>query len=472
MASRIERTRWPALPTQLNHTTIAAGLVLLMLVSGYVIFQLQVLGLGLVLLGLCAICLGVLVLIRPAIGLMAMLATAVSLRVTIGTGTSSPIVASLVCACILIAGWTVHRMLHRQPLLLLPLSITLPGLVLAGMTIVSLLWGRATLDPRIVVPENFYRVQLAQASLYIVAVGLLFVGADVFRSRQLRTCLMAGVIIVGAIALPYRAFSSSLSLLNTAGLFGLWFVVLCWSNALLNRRLNDFLRMALCGLAIGWLLMAFLKEGAWVSGWLPALLGLLFVTLIGRPRFGIVLCLVGIVVVAAYFSFVYDLLITQQESDGSLGGDFGRLALWSRMIDVIQGRIWLGTGPAAYALYYVTFVPQRAMSSHSNFMDILAQMGIVGILAFSALLIGLWRIGKQTWSHVSDDLDRTFCAAVLGALPALAFSLWLGDWLVPFVYNQTIEGFDHAVYSWIMLAALCGLYCQHVSARGARDAAT
>lgn len=470
MVSRVERFRWPELPPNLDRFVIATGLALLLVGSGYVIFQLQYRGLSILLLGMCAACLGLLVVIRPTIGLLAMLATAVSLRVTIGTGTDSPIVASLVCACILIAGWAAHRLLHRQRLLLLPLSITAPGLLLAGLAVFSLFWGRATLDPRIVAPENFYRVQLAQASLFIVAVGLLFVGADMFQSRRLRTLLMVGFIVIGILALPFRAFADGLPLLNTAGLFGLWFVALCWSNALLNRRLSDGLRVALGALALGWLLMAFVREGAWVSGWLPALLALLLVTIVARPRLGIVLLLLSVVAVAAYFSFVYELLITQQESDGSLGGDFGRLALWARMIDVIQGRIWLGTGPAGYALYYVTFVPQQAMSSHSNFIDILAQMGIVGVLAFAALLIGLWRLGRSTWQRLSDDLDRTFCAAVLGALPALAFSLWLGDWLVPFVYNQTIRGFDHAVYSWVMLAALCGLACQR-QPEGAGDAA-
>jgi O-antigen ligase len=278
------------------------------------------------------------------------------------------------------------------------------------------------------------------------------------------------LLIVGIIALPFRAFADGLPWLNTAGLFGIWFVALCWSNALLNRRLPDGLRLALGALALGWLLMAFVREGAWVSGWLPALLAFLLVTIVARPRLGVVLLLLSIVVVAVYFSVVYDLLVTQQESDGSLGGDFGRLALWARLIDVIQGRIWFGTGPAGYALYYVTFVPQQAMSTHSNYIDILAQMGIVGVLAFAALLIGLWRLGRRTWERLSDDLDRAFCAAVLGALPALAFALWLGDWLVPFVYNQTIRGFDHAVYSWVMLAALCGLACQH-RPDGSTDAA-
>jgi hypothetical protein len=32
--------------------------------------------------------------------------------------------------------------------------------------------------------------------------------------------------------------------------------------------------------------------------------------------------------------------------------------------------------------------------------------------------------------------------------------------VIPFVYNQTIAGFDHSVYTWLMFAVLCGLWAQ------------
>ncbi len=33
----------------------------------------------------------------------------------------------------------------------------------------------------------------------------------------------------------------------------------------------------------------------------------------------------------------------------------------------------------------------------------------------------------------------------------------LGDWLFPFVYTQTIAGFDYAVYSWVLLGGIVTL---------------
>jgi hypothetical protein len=61
---------------------------------------------------------------------------------------------------------------------------------------------------------------------------------------------------------------------------------------------------------------------------------------------------------------------------------------------------------------------------------------------------------------LTDGSDRATCGAVLGALPAVAQAMMLGDWVIPFVYNQTIAGFDHAAYTWLMFAILCGLWAQ------------
>jgi O-antigen ligase len=105
----------------------------------------------------------------------------------------------------------------------------------------------------------------------------------------------------------------------------------------------------------------------------------------------------------------------------------------------------------------MTFVPDRAMSTHSNYVDTIAQTGVVGIASLLALLVGLGIMGRRARRRLVDVQDRAALGAVLGALPAIFVAMLFGDWLIPFVYNQTIAGFDHSVYSWLMLAMLCGL---------------
>jgi O-antigen ligase len=233
-----------------------------------------------------------------------------------------------------------------------------------------------------------------------------------------------------------------------------------------NGRLPTWLRLLLGAGAIGWLLTAATVQGSWVSGWLPPLIAILVVTILLRPRLGVALVLAGVVLTAAYYSIFYELLITQQQNEGSLGGEFGRLELWRRNLAVIQGRLLFGTGPAGYALYYTTFVPERAMSTHSNYIDTLAQFGVLGLASLLGLLASIWACGLRLLRRLEVDSDRAFCAAVTGGVAGVAASLWLGDWLLPFIYNQTIAGFDHAVYSWLMFAALCGLWAQNQTGAG------
>ena len=427
---------------------------------GIVIYELQQRGIVLLLLLACIGAVGLLVVIRPAIGLAAVVMSAALVRLKIGTGTDSPLVASLVMALALVAAWFVHQALHRQPMNLLPRWVFAAGMLLAGATWFSLLWGRVTLDPRIVYPAYFIRVQLAAAALTSVSIGLLFVGADLLRGRQARSALTVAFLGIGFLALPFRVLAIGVPLLNSAGLFGIWFVSLCWAHALANRRLPDWTRVLLGLGAVSWLLMAVTVEGNWVSGWLPAFFALSVVTLIVRPRLGVALVITGIVAVAAYNSVFYSMLVSEQQQEGSLGGEFGRLELWRRNLAVIDGRYTFGTGPAGYALYYVTFVPDKAMSTHSNYVDTLAQYGFPGLIGLLGLLTSLWLAGARVYRRLSNDSDRAACAAVVGGIPAVAFALWLGDWLIPFVYNQTIAGFDHSVYSWLMLAMLCGIIAQ------------
>jgi hypothetical protein len=431
-----------------------------MLLLGLLTFVLQRLDALLPLAALCVILGGLLLIVRPVIGLIALPLVAAFVHVKVSTGTNSPIVASLGLAGLLIACWGTHQLTNRRGLSYLPRWVAIAGVAFVAVTFFSLAWGQVDLDPRVVPPPYFYRVQLAAAMLTAISIGLLFVGADLFRQQSVRNAVAALVAVTGMLALPFRLLQADVPIVQTGGLFGMWFVALCWSNALVNRRLPDWLRLILGACAGGWLYMAFVVEGSWISGWLPGVVAILSITLLARPRLGIVMTLLSVVLVAVYLSALYQLLITDQTNQGSIGGEFGRLELWKRNITLLHDHLLFGTGPGGYALYYLAFIPDKAMSTHSNAIDILAQQGVVGLAVFGVLLGALSRMGWKTVKAATDPSDVALSAAVVGAIPAVLASLFLGDWLIPFIYNQTIAGFDHSMYSWLMFAALCGLYAQ------------
>ncbi len=99
------------------------------------------------------------------------------------------------------------------------------------------------------------------------------------------------------------------------------------------------------------------------------------------------------------------------------------------------------------------------MATHNNYIDILSQTGIVG------LFFCLWFFGALGWTgyklslrlkgtaEFSEGLANATLAGWVGCIVAMG----LGDWLFPFVYTQTIAGFDYAVYSWILLGGMAAL---------------
>ena len=434
---------------------IIAGLGLISLIS----FRLLAKGITISVLALAVAIVGLLIFVRPQLGLYTVIVCAAVVRVTVGTGTGSAIVASLGVATLLCLCWIAHRVMHKERLNYLPKQIAIPGLMTIFFTFFSLLWGRATLDPRIAMPETFIRVQLAASALFVVSIGLLFIGADLLRERRARNWIIGGIIGLGLVALPFRILGVNMPLLGVAGLFGMWFIVLCWSQALANDALPSALRWLLGVAAIAWLVVQLLLQRDWTSGWLPPLFALLLVTIILRPRQGWPLLGVVLVLAISFQSLLMD-LVSSEEEQGSLGGDFGRFELWARNIELLKDHLLFGTGPAGYALYYVSLSPDKAMSTHNNYIDIIAETGIFGLLSFLVLLSALGWLAWRTLPRLTNGSDRAACAAATGGLVAIIQAMTLGDWVIPFVYNQTIAGFDHSVYTWLMFALLCGLWAQ------------
>jgi O-antigen ligase len=136
------------------------------------------------------------------------------------------------------------------------------------------------------------------------------------------------------------------------------------------------------------------------------------------------------------------------------------VALWEINFELIRNHPLFGVGPAGYAPYYMTYHPTSAMSTHNNYFDILAQTGVVGFLAF------FWMMGTFLWTGFKvqrgyrrkRNFEEAFSKAILaGGLGAMA-AMMLGDWVLPFAYNQTITGFDNAAYTWMFLGAIISLY--------------
>lgn len=184
--------------------------------------------------------------------------------------------------------------------------------------------------------------------------------------------------------------------------------------------------------------------------------GIGVLTFFRSRRLFVVFC-VGLLVIAFdRLDDLYKTIILANVDEGGLE----RLELWERNFRHVLNHPIFGMGPAGYAIYNMTYHPEDARSTHNNYFDVLAQSGIIGLVLFVTLLSVFVRIIRQTQRllHGRRNFEEAFANAVLAGCLSAIVAMMLGDWVLPFAYNQTISGFDNAIFTWMMLGGGVALY--------------
>ncbi|HEX5164553.1 MAG TPA: O-antigen ligase family protein [Thermomicrobiales bacterium] len=376
----------------------------------------------------------------------------------LGTGTSSGIVAALMLAIALLGLW-VLRLIATRNLVIAQSPINLPVVTVILVWLLATVSSNVFLDPRIAVRLGtaFTIVQVAALMVTMVSLGLLLLGANVGIDRRFVRLSTWAILAVGALAISayFAGFEPQLSALNTNGLFTLWVVALSYGQALFNQRLSYPARFGLLSIAGAFLVKTAIFQTGWLSGWAPAVTAVGLLTLFrSRSLFfgGVVLAaIVGL----GFEGRIYDAVFQSQLDEGS----DSRLDIWAQAWDLLSQYPLLGTGPAGYAAYYMTLYAGSgsSLSTHSNYIDVAAQTGIAGSVAFIWLLV---MVGVTAWracQRWKDGFEGGFVHATAAGFVGVIVAMALGDWLIPFVYNQGIEGFRYTVHSWVFLGFMAGL---------------
>ena len=404
------------------------------------------------------------VLLRPGMGTGLLPLVAAVVPLSIGTGTQSPLVAALLFAMLLVGLWIVRGVLTRD-LILVRSPVVAPTIVLMLTWIVAFLVSGVNRPALVWLWDAFFLPRLGQLGVVLVSAFVLLLALNTGRDRRWLAVATWTLILCGTIAVAAFFFhaESAIRFMSTGGLFTMWGIGLAYGQALFNRDLPRWLRLALLALVIAWLIKALVMQSIWFSGWLPSLVVVLVLTLL-RSR----MVFLGVVAAGAIWVFlnqttVQYILYAQKVEEG----DLTRAAIWAQAWELVHAHPILGTGPAGYAAYYMSVFPnsQYSMSTHSNYMDILVETGVVGAFVFGWFFLALLRAGwtaRRRWrTGFVGGVAQSGFAGIFGVLAAMA----LGDWFIPFVYNQTIAGFRYTVYSWLFFGYLAALAAQPTGPR-------
>lgn len=166
--------------------------------------------------------------------------------------------------------------------------------------------------------------------------------------------------------------------------------------------------------------------------------------------------LIGLLYFALNFDFYYQNIVVSEEEGGS---GTGRVELWMRNLTHVANHPLFGMGPAGYAPYNMTYHREDARSTHNNYFDLLAQTGVIGFSVFLWMIVRIWQVGRRTFRRYGGlgVFESAYAAAAFSGLIGMLVGMMLGDWVLPFAYNETIAGFDNAVLSWICLGGMAAL---------------
>ncbi|MGE3269587.1 MAG: O-antigen ligase family protein [Chloroflexota bacterium] len=417
-------------------------------------------GLGLPVLVLLFGAAGLFVLLRwPLIGLVLLIPVSLVIPFGIGTGTATSINATMLLLVALLGIW-VLRMLGTRNLRLLRSPAIPPLLALVVIALVAFVVG---LEPWIPFAKTApLRAQIGGVVIFGLSAGAFLLVAHMVRDLRWLQWMVWAFLGLAALYIIAR-MTPGLGLVanrlaqrgaGDGSLFWTWLVALAFSQAAYNRQLAKPWRVALGLLVIGTLVVSILLGRDWTSGWLPSLVAILAVLLAASPRLAIAASFPA-VVIAFLRSERFRTLLLGGDNDYSLST---RVEAAQILLNIIQqSNPILGLGPSNY-YWYTPLFPIRGyavqFNSHSQYIDLIAQTGIVGLLCFVWFAVALGWVGWRLRTQAPAGFAQAYVYGALGGLAGTVVAGGLGDWVLPFVYNIGFQGFRASVIGWLFMGGL------------------
>lgn len=383
--------------------------------------------------------------------------TALVLRfIELPTGTQSTLPASLVLTLGMVAIWVLTMIVRRE--WQVPASpFTWPLLIFMLICIISLPWGILWRDPILnmrVMGGNFLVTQVGSLVTMISLMCVPFlVGRFVDQVWKIKF-YVGCFIVVGVLMTATQFLNIRQNILNDRGSWGLWLTVPLFTMLLFTPTLRWRWRALLIGL-IGWhLYLVVGLNSSWLSGWLPTVVAMLLVLFVrSRLVFTILLAVALTFTILGPGREYIEQVMAEEVDEGGME----RLDIWGRNFGVIMQHWFLGTGPAGYAPYNMTYFPWDARSTHNNHMDILAQFGFVGMGVWLWFTVASVRYGWRVFRQAPEGFLRIVALTAVTGWIGAHVSMIFGDWMLPFAYNQSIAGFSYIVYNWIFLGLMISI---------------
>jgi len=230
--------------------------------------------------------------------------------------------------------------------------------------------------------------------------------------------------------------------------FWIWMIIIPFTQAYFNTKLKMPVRVALMGFTGLVLFVGVFFASDWKSGYLPPLAGIAVIVAILLKKRVLWFIPVGLVLV-----WMVGIESIASESYSWMT----RLEAWRIVSQLTLVNPIFGLGFGKY-YHYSPIISINGwhvnFNSHSQYIDIFAQTGLLGLCMYAWVF---WRIGMLGWklrTRAPEGFERAYVYGVLGGLMGMLVAGGLVDWVLPFVYNIGLDGFRSSVIGWMFLGGL------------------
>jgi O-antigen ligase len=329
--------------------------------------------------------------------------------------------------------------------------VNFPIFIFMFVTLFSVVWSILFRDPFVYVWEKFTIAQIV-ASMVIVFLPMAFLMVVNFVNSSHPFIIMSLMMIIAGVAGLIKNYLGVNLPVDVRGLFSLWVIGLSFGFVLFLRKLHWSIKLFLLLLMAGWIHYSFFRNITWIAGWFPPLVSMGVLTWMRSKKLLFVFAIFMLGLIASNYDYYVGRVIENEKEESG----YSRVEAWKMNWKITRDHLLFGTGPAGYAVYYMTYFPTDAMATHNNYIDILAQTGVVGMFFclwfFAKLVVVGYKLCRRLRGR--GDFSEAIANISLAGTVACIIIMAFGDWLFPFAYTQTIEGYNYSLYNWLFMGAI------------------
>jgi hypothetical protein len=396
------------------------------------------------------------------LGFIALPFAAMMVPFAIGTGTSTGVNAAIMILGLLIGLWIMDMIARSRQIRLLPYRPVIASLVLGVIAVIAFGFGQL---PWFSAPSAPITAQIGGLLIFLLSIGAFLLAAHQIRTLKELEWLTLAFLGVGFLFFALRLFPPLINIVVRIfvrqGVLGasfyIWLVAMAFSQAVLNKKLAPFWRVA-AGILVFMVFFVNMRgeNRYWISGWLPPMVVIITIVILRRPDLGLFAVIGGILVLAINTNIVGTIM---NEGDNTYS-TVTRMEAWGIIAEMVKVNPLFGLGMANYHWYTPLFPIMGyriRFNSHNNYLDIIAQTGLIGLICFIWLVAELWFLGLNMRNRVPEGFPSAYVMGALGGLVGTVVAALLGDWVIPFVYNVGMEGLRASLFIWIFLGGLVAL---------------